>query len=57
MTPEQRSKWCIAQAEQIESELPPLAEGETLKPIAYLVADWYRDMAFRVASQHGSGHA
>lgn len=55
MTPEERAKWCIEQADQIEAELPPRPEG--LVPIAYCIADWYRDMAFRVAAHHGSGRA
>lgn len=55
MTPSERAKWCIEQAESIEAELPPRPDG--LVPIAYCVADWYRDMAFRAASQQGSGLA
>ena len=56
MTPSERSKWCIAQAEAIEAELPPLDEDE-LRPIGYCCADWWRDMAFRVAVQNGEGRA
>lgn len=56
MTPGDRAKWCIAQAEAIEAELPPL-EPDELRPIAYDCAAWWRDMAFRVAAQNGEGRA
>lgn len=56
MTPDDRAKWCIAQAEAIEAETPAVEEGQLLSMDA-LAARWWRDMAFRVAAQNGEGRA
>lgn len=56
MTPEERAKWCVAQAEEIEARLPP-RDDEGLQPIGHVCAEWWREMAFRVATQNGTGAA
>ena len=40
----------------VEEFFAPLDEDE-LRPIGYCCADWWRDMAFRVAAQTGEGRA
>lgn len=44
MTPQERAKWCIAQAEAIERELPPKDDDITTMP--ELAAELWREFAF-----------
>lgn len=54
MTPDERAKWCIAQAEALEAELPRLDE-EGLQPIAAHMAQTWRRLAFRVVDENMPG--
>lgn len=56
MTSSERAKWCLHQADEVEASLPPRDDDE-LMPIGYVMADWFRSMAFRVAGSSGEGSA
>lgn len=45
MTPEDRAKWCIAQAEALEAQFPK-PDAEELEPIAAHMAQTWRRLAF-----------
>lgn len=46
MTPGERAKWCIAQAEETERTLPAHIDDDSPKPISYYTAKRFRQMAF-----------
>lgn len=56
MTPDERAKWCLQQAEEASRGVPP-ADDDAPRTMAQIAPDWWRLMAFRVAEQNGSGHA
>ncbi|WP_312321234.1 hypothetical protein [Stenotrophomonas sp.] len=49
MTPIERSKWCIQQAEEIEAGLVPSDEMDGLVPIGYCMAEWFRAVSRELA--------
>lgn len=58
MIRDERAKWCVEQAEDIESGLGPRPDEDGLIPIQYAMADWFRDAAFQVAGVgREAGHA
>jgi hypothetical protein len=52
MNVEQRIKWCIAQAEEIERDLPP-QEDPHMWTSGQLCARFWRDMAWKLQRQRG----
>lgn len=52
MSREERVRWCIAQAEEIEATLPP-AEDPHMWDTDRMAAAFWRDLADRVAGFRG----
>ncbi|WP_167796805.1 hypothetical protein [Stenotrophomonas maltophilia] len=51
MNPNERTNWCIQQAEGIEAGLPPVDADLDLIPIGYAIAGWCRGMATILATE------
>lgn len=52
MTPTERAKWCLQQADEAERELPPLEDAEII-PIGHFVPAWWRELAFAAVEGEG----